>query len=186
MKSGTTQEQLNDALKNGLLAKNQKKKIEKAYAGEQNVVLPGSEQQQKTAKTLNKWEDLKNQAEKIEADWIVNDIVGKDGKPIVIDLRESAACYREHVSLAKRTWRVIKAIPGSMFSGPQLLLDGLKTKRARQRAREQVAESRDLIGQVDAILKQVPSNEEDEGYWSTRSDLDEDLLGCTGERLRDG
>ncbi len=173
-KSGTTQEQLDDALKKGLLSKNQKKKIEKAYAKEQDVVLPGSKQQQKTAKTLKKWEEMKNQAEKIEADWMVNDIMGKDGKPILIDLRESAACYREHVSLAKRTWRVIKAIPGSMFSGPQLLLDGLKTKRARQRAREQVAESKELIDQADAILKQFPSNGEDEGYWSTRSDFEED------------
>jgi len=183
--SGTRQEQLDDALKKGLLARNQKTKIEKAYAGEQDVVLPGSEHEQKTAKTRKKWEDLKKQAEKIEADWVVNDIMGKDGKPILIDLRESAACYREHVSLAKRTWRVIKAIPGSMFSGPQLLLDGLKTKRARQRAREQVAESMDLIGQADAILGQVPSNEEDEGYWSTGSDFEGDYSDARSDLEED-
>jgi len=72
-----------------------------------------------------------------------------------------------------------------MFSGPQLLLDGLKTKRARQRAREQVAESMDLIGQADAILGQVPSNEEDEGYWSTGSDFEGDYSDARSDLEED-
>jgi len=72
---------------------------------------------------------------------------------MTIDLRDSAACYRENVPMAQRALRVLKAIPPGLFSGPALLLDGLKTKYARKVARDLVAQSDQLIFQADEILK---------------------------------
>jgi len=83
----------------------------------------------------------------------VKDIIGKDGKPMTIDLRDSAACYRENVPMAQRALRVLKAIPPGLFSGPALLYDGLKTKYARKVARDLVAQSDKLISQADEILR---------------------------------
>lgn len=151
---GALQAHLEDAVKKGLISQRKKKSIEKAADQREQPQETGKIRNRKVEKILKEWEAFKAKTEAMRKDWVVTDIIGKDGKPMTIDLRDSAACYRENVPMAQRALRVLKAIPPGLFSGPALLLDGLRTRHARNVAQDLVAQSNQLISQADEILKE--------------------------------
>ena len=150
---GALQVYLEDAVKKGLITQKKKKSIEEAADQKEQSQAAGKPLHRKAEKILKEWEELKAKTEAIQENWVVTGIIGKDGKPMTIDLRDSAACYRENVPMTQRALRVLKAIPPGLFSGPALLVNSLKTRRARKVTRNLVAQSDELISQADKILK---------------------------------
>ena len=149
---GQLQDQLEDALKKGALSHKKKEKIAQADGGD-GATPPDPKRKKKMEKVLDDWTDLKERVQKMREDWIINDILDKDGRLIVVDLTDSAACYRENVPLLRRTLRVAKAIPAGLFSAPMLAWEGLKTRRSRSDAMEQVAEFEQLAGYAKEVMQ---------------------------------
>ena len=151
---GVLRDYLEDAVKKGAIKLKEKERIEKAAEQREEAQATGKPLDKKAEKVLKKWEKFSAQIEANQKNWVVTDIIGKDGKPMTIDLRDSAACYRENVSMMQRALRVLKAIPPGLISGPALLLDSLKTRHARKVTRDLVKQSNQLIVQADEILKE--------------------------------
>lgn len=173
--------QLEEALRNGILSKGKKRKLEKALSlieasSEPGVPQPPLDKLVRAEERWRKFEKLKSQVNEmvgeINEHWVIhardangNPLRGHDGKPIVIDLRSTAACHRQYMPALERWLVPLKGIPRSIIKSMTFWRDVIQAKKEREKCRRIVdgenfadPEFQQLVQKAEQLL-QLPREE---------------------------
>lgn len=169
--------QLEEALKNGILSKGKKRDLDKALSVIEASSDPGAPQPSldklaQVVRAEGKWrkfERLKlkvNEAvREINEHWLIhvldangNPERGHDGKPIVIDLRSTAACHRQYMPALERWLVPLKGIPRSVIRSLTFWRDVTQAKSEREKCRPLMAdpELQQLVRNAEQLLQPPP------------------------------
>lgn len=170
--SGEGRLQLEEALRNGILSRRKKGKLEKALSVIEASRDPAAQQPpaDKVARAQRKWEKfdalklhVNEMVQDINEKWLIhardaegNPLRAHDGKPIVIDLRSTAACHRQYMPALERWLVPLKGIPRSVIRSLTFWRDVIRAKTAREKCRQIV----DGETFVDPELQRLVSNAE--------------------------
>ena len=168
--------QLEEALRNGIISKRKKRKLEKALSIIETSQDPDAQQPaaDKAARAQRKWEKfdalklhVNEMVKDINEKWLIhardaegNPLRGCDGKPIVIDLRSTAACHRQYMPALERVLVPLKGIPRSIKRAMTFWRDVIRAKNEREKCRKMVDGERfadpelgNLISNAERLLR---------------------------------
>ena len=173
--SEETRMQLEEALRNGIISKRKKRKLEKALSVIETSQAPDTQQPaaDKVARAQRQWEKfdalklhVNEMVKDINEKWLVhvrdaegNSLRGHNGKPIVIDLRTTAACHRQYMPALERALVPLKGIPRSIKRAMTFWRDVIQAKSEREKCKQMVDGERfvdqelgNLIGNAEQLL----------------------------------
>lgn len=207
--SKEAREQLEEALRNGILSKQKKIKLEKALSVIEASRNPAAQQPaaDKVARAQRKWEKfdalklhVNEMVRDINEKWLIhaqdadgNPLRGHDGKPIVIDLRNTAACHRQYMPALERVLVPLKGIPRSIIRSMTFWRDIIRAKTEREKCRRIIdgKDYRELLEKVEAKLRSLTTDDkhavaEAEHFSDAESLLlsdDEEFFSCSEEEF---
>jgi len=163
--------QLEEALRNGVISKGRKKKLDQALATMESAELSPSADSRTLAQATKKWEKFQAAketvnriAEEINAEWrfMPKDVNGAPlldwhGKPIMIDARATSACHREYMPLLERVWVPVKGIPRSIMKSLMFWKDIIQAKQANDRCRDIVRNGKMIDAALGEAIAQAKS-----------------------------
>lgn len=167
--------QLEEALRNGVISKGKKNRLEQALATIAAADTPTPADPQKLATATARWEKFQalketvaRTAEEINAEWRFTPkddqgqpLLDAKGKPIVIDARSTSACHREYMPALERAWVPVKGIPRSIMKSLTFWKDVIRAKQANDSGNNMVRNGKmidsdlnDAIAEAESFLRE--------------------------------
>lgn len=175
--SAERQEQLNQAYRNGVLSKREKKKLEEAIPvidAEEQADAPQPDMLARMQSRWNRFDAKKNtvnaMTREINNEWVFrprdpagNALLDHYGKPIVIDTRKTAACNRVYMPASERIMSPVKGIPRSILNSTKFWRDitnaavtGRKSRALVENGKLADRELIELLARVERMLQPLP------------------------------